>query len=442
MDDYTFKSISEQAKAIEENKLSPLTLLENYLHNINNHNESDNIFSEVFNEICLKEAKESENRQKRGLRKSFLDGIPINWKDLFDIKGKACEGGSQLLTGRIAKTDATIVKNAQKAGLISLGKTHLTELAFSGLGVNPKTATPPNSSKNSLAPGGSSSGAAVATALNLCSAGIGSDTGGSIRIPAAWNDLVGFKPTHNILSLNGALQLCPSFDTAGPITRTVQDSSYLYQILKGEELYKLQESYLSEKKFIIDTTFLTSDLCPEIEISFDLTIQNIRKRGASVYEEKFDEITKAVSLASTLFPYEAYSSWKTVIEQSPEKMYPPILARFRGGIDIDQTIYDKAWQELLKLRVSFLNKMEKIDAILSPTCPILPPELIDLLDSEDYFMRCNLMSLRNTRVANLLGLTSITIPTQTKRCGLMLLAKTHHDEAILQTAKLLEKTLG
>ena len=438
MTDYTFKSIAEQAKAIEENQLSPLTLVESYIHNINKNNNSDRIFSEIFYDTAIKEARQSEDRQKKGLRKSFLDGIPVNWKDLFDIQGKACEGGSQLLAGRIASKNATIVKNAKKAGLINIGKTHLSELAFSGLGVNPKTATPPNSSQNALAPGGSSSGGAVATALNLCSGGIGSDTGGSIRIPAAWNNLVGFKPTHNILSLDGALQLCPSFDTAGPITQTVQDSWYLFQVLKGEKLHYLKESDLTKKKFVVDISFLTKDLDPEIEASFSKTIKDIKKRGALIDETKFDEIIKAVSLASTLFPYEAYSSWKKIIEEDPKKMYPPILTRFRGGIGISQKMYDEAWQELLQLRKSFLKKIEGIDSILCPTCPILPPAVIDLLDSEDYFTKCNLMSLRNTRVANLLRLTAITIPTQLKNSGLMLLAAPHQDEGILQTAKLLE----
>ena len=438
MEEYTFKSIAEQAKAIEENQLSPLILVENYIQNINKHNSSEKIYSEVFYDTAIKEAKQSEDRQKKGLRKSFLDGIPINWKDLFDIKGKACEGGSQLLAGRIASKNALIVKNAQKAGLINIGKTHLSELAFSGLGVNPKTATPPNSSKNALAPGGSSSGAAVATALKLCSGGIGSDTGGSIRIPAAWNNLVGFKPTHNLLSLDGALQLCPSFDTAGPITQTVQDSWYLFQVLKGVKPYDVKESDLTKKKFIVDISFLTKDLSPEIEASFSETIKDLRKRGALIYETKLDEITKAVSLASTLFPYEAYSSWKKIIEEDPKKMYQPILTRFRGGIGISQKMYDEAWKELLKLRKSFLKKIEGIDSILCPTCPILPPKVIDLLDSDDYFTHSNLMSLRNTRVANLLRLTAITIPTQLENSGLMLLAAPHQDEGILQTAKLLE----
>ncbi|MED5531162.1 MAG: amidase family protein, partial [Pseudomonadota bacterium] len=267
---HTFKTITEQAKDIEENRLSPLTLLEEYFYNISKQHKPENIFTEVFKENALKEASDSQKRQRSGLRKSPLDGIPINWKDLFDIEGKACEGGSLLLAGRISKKDADIVVNASNCGLINLGKTHLSELAFSGLGVNPKTATPPNSSKKEIAPGGSSSGAAVATALYLSSAGIGSDTGGSVRIPAAWNNLVGFKPTHGNLSLNGALQLCPSFDTAGPITRTVQDSCYLYDALRGEKLKVIEESNLNEKKFLVDRSFLTKDLSPEVNRSFEV----------------------------------------------------------------------------------------------------------------------------------------------------------------------------
>ena len=438
---YTFKSIAEQAKAIEENRLSPLGLLEEYLHNIENRNDSENIFTEVFHKSALKEAKESEKRQKSGLRKSLLDGIPINWKDLFDISEKKCEGGSLLLAGRIATVDADIVINARKCGLVSIGKTHLSELAFSGLGINPKTATPPNSSENSIAPGGSSSGAAVATALNLSSAGIGSDTGGSVRIPAVWNNLVGFKPTHGNLSLNGVLKLCPSFDTVGPITKTVQDSSYLYYILKGERPINIQESNLRNKKFLVDRAFLTKNLSSQVSKSFELSLERIGKAGAAITEIKIDEITKAIALASKIFPYEAYNNWKEIIERNPDKMYLPILSRFRGGINVDHQSYMNSWKELNKLRKSFLMKIDGFDSLLSPTCPILPPKVKDLMEKEDYFKNCNLLSLRNTRVANLLGLTSITIPTEEINCGLMLLAKPQQDEAILESAKLLENII-
>ena len=435
---HTFKTITEQAKDIEENRLSPLTLLEEYFYNISKQHKPENIFTEVFKENALKAASDSQKRQRSGLRKSPLDGIPINWKDLFDIEGKACEGGSLLLVGRISKKDADIVVNASNCGLINLGKTHLSELAFSGLGVNPKTATPPNSSKKEIAPGGSSSGAAVATALYLSSAGIGSDTGGSVRIPAAWNNLVGFKPTHGNLSLNGALQLCPSFDTAGPITRTVQDSCYLYDALRGEKLKVIEESNLNKKKFLVDRSFLTKDLSPEVSRSFEIALEKIRMAGALINEIEIDEINKAISLASTLFPYEAYNSWKETIENEPDKMYPPILARFRGGLSINDRQYKSSLRKLTVLRGFFVKKISGYDSLLAPTCPILPPKVTDLMNSEDYFTNCNLLSLRNTRVANLLGLTSITIPTETNNSGLMLLANPHCEQTILQTAKLLE----
>ncbi len=438
MTDYTFKSITEQAKAIENNQLSPVTLLEEFFQNIRNQHHSKTIYTEVFYKTALEEAKNSEKRQKSGLRKSLLDGVPINWKDLFDIKGKACEGGSLLLAGRIAKRDADVVVQAQNSGLVSLGKTHLSELAFSGLGVNPKTATPPNSSDDRIAPGGSSSGAAVATAFNLSSAGIGSDTGGSIRIPAAWNNLVGFKPNHGNISLNGVLKLCPSFDTAGPITRTVQDSHYLFQILKGEKPVDLPKCNLQGKIFLVDKSFLTKDLSPEVERSFEMYLEKIEKAGGKITTIKLLEIAKATSLASILFTYEAYDSWKELIEKNPGKMHNPILSRFRGGIDIEKKTYISSWVKLMTLREKFLHNIEGYDSVLAPTCPILPPIVNHLLDSEDYFTTCNLLSLRNTRIANLLGLTSITIPTEIKHCGLMLLAKPQNELNILRTAKLLE----
>ena len=200
MIDYSCKSMTEQAIAIHENQVSPTILLEQFFENIEKEPNSKNIFSEIFFKDAFSEAKNSEDRQKKGRRKSFFDGIVLNWKDLFDINKKKCEGGTKLLSERVSEIDSDVYKIAKKYGIVTIGKTHQTELAFSGLGVNPKTATPPNSKSKLLAPGGSSSGAAVATALSLSSAGVGSDTGGSVRIPAAWNNLVGFKPTHGKLS--------------------------------------------------------------------------------------------------------------------------------------------------------------------------------------------------------------------------------------------------
>ncbi|MEM9269798.1 MAG: amidase, partial [Pseudomonadota bacterium] len=165
------------------------------------HPELDRIYARLTPERALAEAEAAQKRATTGQSLGPLDGVPISWKDLFDTAGVATESGSLLLQGRVPKRDAVVLERATRAGLVCLGKTHQTELAFSGLGINPKTATPPNGIVPELAPGGSSSGAAVSTKLGLAAAGIGSDTGGSVRIPSAWNDLVGLKTTHGRLPL-------------------------------------------------------------------------------------------------------------------------------------------------------------------------------------------------------------------------------------------------
>ena len=441
MNNYSFKSMTEQAIAIEKNLISPVKLLEEFFSNIKNEKNSKNIFTEIYFKDALIEATESEIRQKNNKRKSFFDGTVINWKDLFDIKNKKCEGGTKLLFGRISKIDANLIIKAKNSGLITIGKTHLTELAFSGLGVNPITATPPNSINQLVAPGGSSSGAAVATSLNLSSAGIGSDTGGSVRIPAAWNNLVGFKPTHGKLSLNGVLKLCPNFDTIGPISKTVKDSFYLYQILKGNKLNFFDTDNLKNKCFLIDTSFLSQNICDEVNKSFQLSINKIKKLGAKIREFDLHEIIKATEIAKKLFPYEAYNSWRKLIETNPEKMYAPVLERFRGGTDISENEYRNTWNELKKLRKNLISKMEKIDAIIAPTCPITPPLVEKLLKNDNYFTKSNLLALRNTRVANLFGLTSISLPTEINNCGFMLLSKPNDENNLFRSAYLLEKHL-
>ncbi len=442
MTNYSFKSMTEQAIAIQKNLISPVTLLEEFFNNIKDEKNHNQIFSEIYFKDAIIEARKSEYRQKDGSRKSFFDGIVLNWKDLFDIKKRKCEGGTLLLSGRVSKIDSEVYKNTKKKGLITIGKTHLTELAFSGLGVNPKTATPPNSIKKLVAPGGSSSGAAVATALNLSSAGIGSDTGGSVRIPAAWNNLVGFKPTHGKLSLNGVLKLCPNFDTIGPITKTVKDSFYMYKILRNENLSPMNIDTIKNKIFFIDTSFLTQNVCEQVEKSFQLSIIKIKKTGAQIKEINFNEIIEATEIAKKLFPYEAYNSWKKIIEANPEKMYPPILSRFRGGINITRKEYLAAWNELKRLRTIFISKIKKCDAVIAPTCPIMPPLVEKLLENFNFFTTSNLLALRNTRVANIFGLTSITIPTEISNCGLMLLSKPDNEIKLLEATYLIEQYLN
>ena len=224
---------ADLGRGIAAGQIDPLDLAKTYLAAIANHPLRDRIYARVTESRALAEAEAASDRARSGHRLSPLDGVPISWKDLFDTAGVATEAGSALLRRRTPDRDAVVLQNATAAGLVCLGKTQMSELAFSGLGYNPITATPPSVNDPEAVAGGSSSGAAASVAFGLAAAGIGSDTGGSVRIPSVWNDLVGLKTTSGRLSLEGVVPLAASFDTVGPLCRSVEDAALLLSVLQG-----------------------------------------------------------------------------------------------------------------------------------------------------------------------------------------------------------------
>ena len=217
MQDWLKMTACDLGRGIGAGQIDPVALVQVYLDAIDAHPARDRIYARVTSERALIEAQAAAERAASGSRLSLLDGVPISWKDLFDTQDVATEAGSNLLKGRIPDRDARVLENATASGLVCLGKTHMSELAFSGLGYNPSTATPPCINDEKADPGGSSSGAAASVAFDLAAVGIGSDTGGSVRIPSAWNDLVGLKTTAGRLSLEGVVPLALKFDTVGPL---------------------------------------------------------------------------------------------------------------------------------------------------------------------------------------------------------------------------------
>ena len=192
------------------------------------------------------------------------------------------EAGSLLLKNRTPKSDAIVLRNASNAGLVCLGKTHMSELAFSGLGLNPITNTPPCVNDKDAVPGGSSSGAAASVAFNLAPAGIGSDTGGSVRIPAAWNDLVGLKTTLGRLSVRGSVPLNPDFDTIGPLCKSVEDASNIFNALEGKDLSKIKKLELKNLKFMVLTTGTFDDAHTNVNTGFNNVVNALKDCGASI----------------------------------------------------------------------------------------------------------------------------------------------------------------
>ncbi len=440
--DWLRAPLAEQGRAILAGLISPIDQAEAYLDAAAKHPYGARIYARMTAERARKEAVAAHDRARSGLRRSLLDGVAISWKDNVDTAGVPTEAGSRLLEGRTPTEDAEILTHAGGAGLVCLGKTHMTELAFSGLGLNPMTATPPNAYDPALAPGGSSSGAAVSVALGLAAAAIGTDTGGSIRLPAAWNGLVGFKPTHGAISGQGVVPLCLRFDTAGPIARTVEDCALLYTAMtRGSEI-DLSETPNRKLRLLVLDGIPFDGAREAPAAAFEDAVKRIEKAGAHISRATIPAVAEVFKLAGTVFAPEAYGIWREQIEASPELMYPLILERFRGGRDTLATDYVQAWIRLEQLRRDWAAAVAGYDAVIVPTAPILPPNAEKLLADEDFFVTENLLALRNTRIGNFMGLPAITLPTGQPACGIMLMGRAGGDRALLVTAAEAEAALA
>ena len=434
-----YKKIREVSKLIDTEQICPEELTYFYLEKISHDPKAKDVFTKVLRQSALDSAKESKKRTRAGMRKGVLDGIPISVKDLADIKGHLTRGGSFLTSTKKAKENALFIDKLQSQGVILLGKTHMTELAFSGLGLNPTTATPPNPFNEKLVSGGSSSGSAVSVSRNYCLASIGSDTGGSVRIPAAWNNLVGLKTTHGVIDLTGVLKLCPSFDTLGPICRTVEDAHLVFDAMTDRKFRKLRRLEPKNFKFLIIKNMFFEDIDSEIKDSFNMIIEKITRSGATIEYKKLSEIDKAFEISKTVFPAEAYGIWQQEIEENSDKMFVPIRERFRSGREILARDYIFSLHKIFDLRMSFLQKVNGFDAILAPTSSIKPPCITRLLDDHEFFTEKNLLALRNTRIANSLNLCALTLPTETDFSGLMLMGRPNSEFELMSIGLSIEK---
>jgi len=442
MQDWLKMTAADLGRGIAAGKIDPIDLTEAYLSAIDAHPLRDRIYARVTHDRARAEAKASAARAKTGQRLSLLDGVPISWKDLYDTAGIVTEAGSKLLEGRVPDCDAVVLENASAAGLVCLGKVHMSELAFSGLGYNPSTDTPPCVNDEGAVPGGSSSGSAASVAFGLAAASIGSDTGGSVRIPSAWNDLVGFKPTHARLSLEGVVPLCLRFDTVGPLCRSVEDAALLTAALEGSKAPDLRGASLKGRRFAILNTVAQDDLRDAPKAAFETAVAKLKAAAAQIDYIEVPCVKEALQNATELFTGEAYGLWADVIEASPDKMYAEILKRFRLGRDVKASEYVSAWAKLEAARVAYDQATAGYDAILAPTAPILPPNLQRLNTDEAYYVTENLLALRNTRIGNLMGLCGLSLPTDTPSCGLMLLAAPDFDSALLRVGAAAEAVLA
>ena len=442
MDEWRWMSAAELGRGIGAGAIDPVALTEVYLSAIDAHKYRDRIYARVTHDRARAEAKAAKLRAEAGTRKSVLDGVPVSWKDLFDTAGVATESGSALLEGRVPEADARVLATATAFGLVCLGKTHMSELAFSGIGINPVTATAPNRHDPHWVPGGSSSGAAASVAFGLAAAGIGSDTGGSVRIPSAWNDLVGLKTTSGRLSLDGVVPLCLRFDTIGPLCRSVEDAALLMALMENGHAPDLHGASLKGMRFAALQTAVLDHIRPEPRDAYLSSIDRLTAAGAIVEPLEAPEVADALATSGIVFAGEAYGLWRDVIEANPQKMFAEILERFRSGATHSAPDYVAAWKTIDASRAKWNARVAGFDAVLAPTSPILPPETERMMSDHDYYVTENLLALRNTRVGNVLGLSALTLPTGTPACGIMFLGKPMGEAALLRLGAAAEKALS
>lgn len=433
---------SDLGRGIGAGDIDPVALTQTYLDAGAAHEFSARIYARFTPERALAEAEAAADRAKLGLRRSLLDGVPISWKDLFDTAGIATEAGSALLKDRVPDADAEVLRNATAMGSVCLGKTHLSELAFSGLGLNPVTATSPCVNDHEAVSGGSSSGAATSVAFNLAAAGIGSDTGGSVRIPAAWNDLVGLKTTLGRLSVKGSVPLCAKFDTVGPLTRSVEDAAELFAMMEGSAPVDLAGVDISGARLLVLENVAMDDVRDAPLSGFKSAVDRLAAAGAVIEHGEISEVPEALSMSGILFSTEAYAQHGEMIEANPNLMFAEILERFRSGKDTLAKDYLQACMRLDVLRQIWAEKTAGYDAVILPTSPILPPNLERLMTDSEYYVTENLLSLRNTRIGNLFGNSGLTLPTGVPSAGIMFLGAPFAEEKLLRLGAGAEKALA
>jgi len=253
---------------------------------------------------------------------------------------------------------------------------------------------------------------------------------------------VGLKTTHGLLPLEGVVPLCESFDTVGPLTKSVEDAALMLAALQGARAPDLTGASLRGARLMVLETLALDDLRPEPAAGFDSAVARLQAGGAVVERRKLAMIGDAHALSPILFAPEAYATWESTIESAPDKMYGEILTRFRGGRDTPARDFIRAWQTLRAYRAEWLEATAGFDAVIVPTAPNLPPKAARLASDPEYYVTENLLTLRNTRIGNLMGLAGLTLPTGVASTGIMFLTPPFSESRLLRLGAAAEAALA
>ncbi|MEG3134263.1 amidase [Rouxiella sp. T17] len=445
-----FPSLQQAIEQLALGTVTAIQLTEEVLANIQaTDGEGALAFTQVYAKWAREQAAASTQRRTAGEELSPLDGVPVSVKDLFDVQGEATTGGSRVLADApAAGTHSEVVNRLLEAGAIIVGKTNMTEFAYSGLGINPHYGTPANpwDRASRRIPGGSSSGAAVSVSDDMSLGAVGSDTGGSVRIPAAFCGLTGFKPTARRISMAGVLPLSASLDSIGTIARDVASCVALDGAIADAPL-SLTIKNLADAHFAVPQTVVLDGLDAEVSAAFAQAIATLKEGGAQITEIPLEELAELASINATggFTALEAWAWHKSLIAERGEGYDPRVVSRIRRGeplgeSDRQQLVSQRAdWQQ----RVS--SKIQQYDALLMPTVPFIAPTIAELEADEDLYFRVNGAALRNPSVINFLDGCAVSLPCQAEGqapVGLMVAALPMQDETMMSWALEIERGLN
>ncbi len=421
--------------------------LETILARLKQRRDGERVFVRLYPETARAEADAADGRWREGTSLGPLDGHILSIKDLFDVAGEPTLAGSIIrCNAQPATADAAIVRRLRAAGAVIIGKTHMTEFAFTAVGLNPHYPVPGNALDASLIPGGSSSGAGVSVAEGTSEIAIGSDTGGSVRIPAALQGLVGFKPTARRVSLDGAFPLSPSLDSIGPLARSVADCALADAIMAGETPKPLTPLPLNGLKLGIPRGVLLEELTPDIARAFEASLQTLSRAGAKLAECDLDDLlarlaeATAIGSIAGLQASRIHAGW--LMDGNA-----PVDIRVKSPLRRRLAVPDIAIENLLQTRRELARAMDErltpFDLILLPTTPIPAVRIASVEHDKQEYRRVEDLLLRNTQVANQFDLTAITLPMAGTAlpAGLMLMGRNGADGTLLRVAASVERLL-
>jgi aspartyl-tRNA(Asn)/glutamyl-tRNA(Gln) amidotransferase subunit A len=440
------QTLPQIAKALACSRTTSRALVEACLERYADPNgEGPRAFISLDTRVAREAAEESDRLRAAGRSRSPYQGISIAIKDLFDIAGERTRAGSRVFDDRPPATrDARVIARLRAAGFIPFGRTNMTEFAYSGLGMNAHFGTPLNPWRRDEGriPGGSTSGGAVAVADGMAPIALGSDTGGSCRIPAAFCSIVGFKPTASRIPTTGAVPLAPSFDSIGSLGNDVESCAIIDAVLCGDAPSGARDFPVDGAKLAVPRSLVLDGLAPEVAQSFEQAVSRLSKAGARIIDLGLEELGEIpqINARGGIVNAEAWGYHRRIVETAAEHYDPWVLARFEVGKRMNVADYI----EMRELRADLIARVAAItapfDALIFPTVAIVPPTL-DSMQDADFSSKANGLILRNAAVGNFLDRCAVSIPSHapgTAPVGLMLIGATGADRLLLALAKALE----